>query len=106
MAELSNITEDENPKTSLEQSCSAEFTGDVNGELLFLPTINIFFSIAAFLGNSLILVALQKESSLHPPSKLPYRNLAITDLCVGIIVEPLNVVAWISMLNEKWNICY
>ncbi|CAH3036935.1 unnamed protein product [Porites lobata] len=106
MAELSNITEDENQKTSLEQSCSAEFTGVVHGELLFLPAINIFFSIAAFLGNSLILVALHKESSLHPPSKLLYRNLAITDLCVGIIVEPLNVVSWISMLNEKWNICY
>ena len=106
MAELSNITEDENQKTSLEQSCSAEFTGVVHGELLFLPAINIFFSIAAFLGNSLILVALHKESSLHPPSKLLYRNLAITDLCVGIIVEPLNVVSWISMLNEKLNICY
>ena len=106
MAELSNITEDENQKTSLEQSCSAEFTGVVHGELLFLPAINIFFSIAAFLGNSLILVALHKESSLRPPSKLLYRNLAITDLCVGIIVEPLNVVSWISMLNEKWNICY
>ena len=106
MAELSNITEDENQKTSLEQSCSAEFTGVVHGKLLFLPAINIFFSIAAFLGNSLILVALHKESSLRPPSKLLYRNLALTDLCVGIVVEPLNVVSWISMLNEKWNICY
>ena len=106
MADLSNITEDENQKTILEQSCSAEFTGEVHGELIFLPAVNIFFSITAFLGNTLILVALHKESSLHPPSKLLYRNLAITDLCVGIIVEPLDVVSWISMLNEKWNICY
>ena len=106
MAELSNITEDENQKTSLEQSCSAEFTGVVHGELLFLPAINIFFSIAAFLGNSLILVALHKESSLHPPSKLLYRNLTVTDLCVGIIVEPLKVASWISMVNKKWKICY
>ncbi|CAH3036937.1 unnamed protein product, partial [Porites lobata] len=86
--------------------CSAEFTGVVHGELIFLSAINIFFFIAAFLGNTLILVALHKESSLHPASKLLYRNLAITDLCVGIIVEPLQVVSWISMLNEKWNICY
>ena len=106
MAELSKITEEENQKTSLEQSCSAEFTGVVHSELIFLSAINIFFFIAAFLGNTLILVALHKESSLHPASKLLYRNLAITDLCVGIIVEPLQVVSWISMLNEKWNICY
>ena len=106
MAKLSNITEDENQKTILQQSCSAEFTEEVHGELIFLPAINIFFSFTAFLGNTLILVALHKESSLHPASKLLYRNLAITDLCVGIIVEPLKVVAWISMLNEKWNICY
>ena len=103
MAELSNITGD---KTILKQSCSAEFTEEVYGELIFLPAINIFFSFTAFLGNTLILVALHKESSLHSASKLLYRNLAITDLCVGIIVEPLDVVSWISMLNEKWNICY
>ena len=103
MAELSSTTEDE---TIQKQSCSAEFTEEVHGELIFLPAINIFFSFTAFLGNTLILVALHKESSLHLPSKLLYRNLAITDLCVGIIVEPLDVVAWISMLNEKWKICY
>ena len=106
MAELSNITEDENQKTSLEQSCSAEFTGVVHGELIFLSAINIFFFIAAFLGNTLILVALHKESSLHPASKLLYRNLAITDLCVGIIVEPLFVTYWTSVVKERWDICY
>ena len=103
MAELSNITED---KTILKQSCSAEFTEEVHGELIFLPAINIFFSFTAFLGNTLILVALHKESSLHPASKLLYRNLAITDLCVGIIVEPLFVTYWTSVVKERWDICY
>ena len=106
MAELTNFTEDENQKTFEEQSCSSEFTEGVHGELIFLSAINVFFSVAAFLGNTLILVALRKESSLHPPSKLLYRNLAVTDLCVGIIVEPLKVASWISMVNKKWKICY
>ena len=106
MAELTNFTEDENQKTFEEQSCSSEFTEGVHGELIFLSAINAFFSVAAFLGNTLILVALHKESSLHPPSKLLYRNLAVTDLCVGIIVEPLKVASWISMVNKKWKICY
>ncbi|CAH3175187.1 unnamed protein product [Porites evermanni] len=52
----------------------------VESELIFLSALNIFFSVTAFLGNTLILVALHKETSLHAPSKLLYRNLAITDL--------------------------
>ena len=52
--------------------------------------VYILLSITAFAGNSLILVALYKESSLHPPSKLLYRCLATTDLLVGLIVQPLN----------------
>ena len=62
-------------------------------------------SITAFLGNSLILVALHKESSLHPPSKLLYRSLAITDLCVGIISDPLEVIRFTATVNKQWNIC-
>ena len=65
-----------------------------------------FFAIVAFLGNTLILVALHKEFSFHPPSKLLYRNVAVTYLCVGTILEPLHIAYWISVVNEKWNICY
>ena len=103
---LKNFTEDENHRTIRELSCSAEFVRGVKSELIFLSALNIFFFVTAFLGNTLILVALHKETSLHPPSKLLYRNLAITDLCVGIIVEPLYVTNWTSVLKERWDICY
>ena len=103
---LENLTEDENHKTVQELCCSAEFVRGVESELIFLSALNIFFSVTAFLGNTLILVALHKETSLHPPSKLLYRNLAITDLCVGIITEPLSVTYWTSVVNERWDICY
>ena len=95
---LKNFTEDENHKTVQELFCSAEFVRGVESELIFLSALNIFFSVTAFLGNTLILVALHKETSLHPPSKLLYRNLAITDLCVGIITEPLLVTYLTSVL--------
>ena len=101
-----NVTEDENQKTFMELFCLAEFIRGVDGELTFLSALNIFLSITAFLGNTLILVALHKETSLHPPSKLLYRNLAITDLCVGIILEPLTVTYLTSVVNERWDICY
>ena len=76
-----------------------------HSHLMFLSVLNIFLSISAALGNILILVALRKETSLHPPSKLLYRNLAITDLCVGIIVEPAAGLYWISEATEWWDIC-
>ena len=103
---LTNLTEDENQKKVVELYCSAELFRGLDGELIFLSALNVFLSIAAFLGNTLILVALHKETSLHPPSKLMYRNLAITDLCVGIITEPLFVTYLTSVVNRRWDICY
>ena len=104
---LTNFTEDEKyQKTTVEVFCSPELISGVDGELIFLSALNIFLSIAAFLENTLILVALRKETSLHPPSKLLYRNLAITDLCVGIITEPLLVTYLTSVVNRRWDSCY
>ena len=100
-----NVTGDASEKTYEQLACTAEFTGATKNQLIFLSTLNIFLSIVAFLGNTLILVALHKGSSLHPPSKLLFRSLAATDLCVGIIVEPLAVIYWLSVVTEKWRIC-
>ena len=86
--------------------CSADVTARVHDELIVVSVLNTFLSITAFLGNTLILLALHKESSLHPPSKLLLRSLAITDLLVGIIVEPLYVVYLMSVKSQRWDICY
>ena len=51
--------------------------------------LNIFLSITAALGNCLILVALQNVSSIHVASKLLFQCLAVTDLGVGLITQPL-----------------
>ena len=58
---------------------------------IFISALNSTLAITAFLGNLLIIVALQKVSSLHPPSKLLLGCLASTDLCVGLIAQPLHV---------------
>ena len=106
MAELTNFTDDNSQKTISELRCKAEFTGKVHSELIFLSVLNTFLSITAFLENTLILVALHKDTSLHPPSKLLFRNLAITDLFVGITAEPLVVVYWMSEVRERWDVCF
>lgn len=57
--------------------------------LWFLIFLNIIFAITSILGNVIILAALKKKSSLHPPSKILLSFLAITDLCAGLISLPI-----------------
>ena len=103
---MENLTGVGKQTETLEQKiCSASFTDGIRKQLLYVSAFNIFLSITAFLGNSLILVALRKESSLYPPSKLLYRSLATTDLCVGLISEPFHLIAMISAAHETWNLC-
>lgn len=67
---------------------------------------NIIFSITAVLGNILIFIAFHKESSFHPPSKLLFRCLAATDLCVGVIGQPTFVIYQLSILAKRLDVCY
>ena len=102
--EMTNLTEYASNKSLEDLHCSSELTGKIHNQLIFLSMINSFLSITAFLGNTLILVALHKESSLHPPSKLLLRSLTTTDLCVGIITQPLRVTYFASLLIKRWDI--
>ena len=106
---LTNFTEDENQKTGLEEYCSFEFSGEVRSLLISLSVVMMILSIAAFLGNTLILAALHKESSLLSPpfaSKVLYLNLAITDLCIGVIAEPMYIAYLMFVVNKSYNICH
>ena len=85
--------------------CSTEVLTGITTELICLSVLNSFLSITAFLGNTLIQVALYKESSLYTPTKLLLRTLSMTDLFVGLISEPLVVVYWLSVVKEHWSIC-
>ncbi|XP_078368893.1 histamine H2 receptor-like [Oculina patagonica] len=77
--------------------CTARSSGK---HWTFNSAINFFFSFTAILGNTLILVALHKETSLHPPSKLLYRCLAITDLLVGLITQPSTALYSTSLVTD------
>ena len=100
-----NFTGDGQQKTIEDLFCSPDLSAKLHGHLAFLSVLNSFLSVTAFLGNALILIALRKESSLHPPSKPLLCNLATTYLCVGLISQPLTVIFWMSVTNEQWNIC-
>ena len=85
--------------------CSPDLTSGIYSQFTFISVLNSFLSITAFFGNAFVLIALRKDSTLHAPSKLLLRNLATTDLCVGLISQPLHAAFLLTAVNENWNAC-
>ena len=87
---------------------NANFTGTLDkssilwgtSAVAFLAALNLFLSINASLGNIFILISLHKVSSLHPPTKLLFQSLAVTDLCVGLISHPLHAIYFMSYITK------
>ena len=78
------------------------------GLYIALAAVNIVLSITTSLGNVLILIALRKVTSIHPPTKLLFQCLAITDLGVGLISQPLVATLMLLPYNTDikiWEIC-
>ena len=92
-------------KSYEELLCSPSLVGGLQQQSICFLAVDILLSITAFAGNFLILVALHKESSLHPPSKLLYCCLATTDLLVGLVSLPLSALYRMSMVQEHWSLC-
>ena len=75
------------------------------GFYIAIAAVNIVLSITASLGNILILIALRKVTSIHPPTKLLFQCLAITDLGVGLISQPLMATLMLMADNIGIKIC-
>ena len=85
----------------LSQAISKTTTGVVE----FFSGLNIFLAFTAFLGNVLIFFALRRVTSIHPPTKLLFQCLAMTDLCVGFIVQPLFCAYFMLHVREMNTNC-
>ena len=106
MMATTNITwSGTNAQTFEESLCSSVWVGEFKQQSISFSAINILLFTTAIPGNSLILVALHKESSLHSPSKLLYSCLATTDLLVGLVTQPLYTTYWMSLVHEHWSLC-
>ena len=102
---LTNASKSEDQETLTDLLCSKVFTKGIHDELRWISALNILLSVLAFLGNATVLLALSKVSTLHPASKLLFRTLAVTDLCVSVISQPLTVVSLMSQVNGELHIC-
>ena len=79
---------------------------DRTPSFVFILSLNVFLAFTATLGNTLILIALHKVSSIHSPTKFLLGCLAMTDFCVGVIVQPLSVAFSMETAIVRWRIRY
>ena len=95
---MANSTEYENSTSATEVTSWNAYSTS----MAILAGINIFLAITASLGNTLILIALHKVTSIYPPTKLLFRCLAVTDLLVGLISQPLYITILFPRFTT-WN---
>ena len=67
--------------------------------MLILCTLNLVFSIVAILGNLLVIRALWKTSSIPATLKTLFLSLAVADLAMGLIAQPMFGVVIAVMLK-------
>lgn len=67
--------------------------------------LNAILSITAIVGNAFILWALTRcSSTLRPPSRALLSSLALSDLAVGLFVQPLYVIYKAAEMNDNFDL--
>ena len=75
----------------------------VNSKILItLMVLHTFISITATIGNLLVLMTIWRSPNL--PSNTLLFGLALSDLCVGVVSEPLHVGFQAKLLNKPGKI--
>ena len=88
------------PRSYKEKIAFTLFSMAKEGFITFFVTLNVFLSVVATICNLLILVALRKVTSINSPTKLLFQCLAASDLCVGLIQQPLYVAVLLRDLGS------
>ena len=71
----------------------------------FALSVNVFLLFAGVVGNTLIVRIFHQVVSIHSSSRTLFYSLAASDLCVGFIVQPLNLVYLISNITGNRSLC-
>ena len=104
-----NFTSQRNKEEIQFSSCSLTIAESeetpCNVNHYFFVSVHVILSFTSLTGNTLILIALQKLSSLHSSSKLLFRCLSCTDLFVGLFSQPIFVTYLSAMVNKNRNTC-
>ena len=68
-------------------------------------TINSILACMTVIGNILILISLKRTSRVHAASKALYCSLAVSDLGVGLFVQPLFVARLLAGREGLTHVC-
>ena len=68
------------------------------------PCNNVITSVIATVANTVVMTAVWKTPPLHKPSSVMLFFLALTDLSVGLLLQPCYVTYLVSVLNKDPNI--
>ena len=99
---MANLTDYGGHSRIRDLNCTTGLYGE--HQKITISAINGFLSMTAVVGNVLIIIALQMVRSFHPPSRLLLTCLAVTDLCVDLIAQPLYVS--FLLFQEHSKLCY
>lgn len=66
---------------------------------IVICVLNAVLSFTALFGNSVILVTLWRTSSLHSMANVLLASLAVSDLAVGLVVQPLFIAIMLSRIS-------
>ena len=72
-----------------------------NAVALSTSLVIAFLSPLAVVGNSLVMAAIWRNTSLRTPSYIILSGLAVTDLCTGVITEPFYVAVRLMCLHKR-----
>ena len=62
---------------------------------------NAFFSFTAITLNIVTIIALRKPLTIPRAVKILLLSLAVSDLCVGLLVQPLYITRLVMMIKEN-----
>ena len=75
--------------------------------LVFICVMLVLTSISAVVANLLVIVSIWRTPSLHSPSNVLIVGLAVSDLCVGLLVEPTAFVYQLARhFGSVYVFCY
>lgn len=87
-------------------SCIVQLTSSVRYIFILNVVLNGILALTATLGNGLILVAILRSKNIQTPSYLLITSLAFTDLLVGLVYHPFQILLNVFFLqNEVHGIC-
>ena len=64
-----------------------------------ISVINAILSFTTVSGNSAVLIAIWKTSSLHSVANILLASLAVSDLAVGFVVQPMAIAVVLVPLS-------